>query len=197
MIDILDHLIVPRDKKIENKSFEETKEELEDLCKHHAVFDELENSNIFEAENSMHIKNDVFIQATLLISEIKEKQEITGKLNSLSYSIGWLRAATIIKDNNIINKAIKSIISNEYSSINAIIPELNSLKDNIDKFEKLHTSILNNDLFSLDAKIILEQDFRKKHKKLNNLYHKQKNILFNLSNIFIKLTKGSVLKNKK
>ena len=54
---------------------------------------------------------------------------------------------------------------------------------------------MNNDL-SLDVKAIMEQDFRKKHKKLDEIYKQQKNILLNLSNIFLKLTKKSVFKKR-
>ena len=176
------------------KSLEETKKDLEELNEFGVVFEELDN-NFFQAEASMHIDNNALIQNQLLISEIRDKQEITDRLNSLSYSVGWLKAAIIIKDNNITTKAIKNIIKNDYSSINSIVSELNSLKNKIDKLESLHTSLLKSGL-SLDVKTLLEQDFREKHKKLNEVHNKQKNILLSLSNIFVKLTKHSVLKNK-
>ncbi len=181
--------------KSENKTFEEIKKDLEELYEYNIVLEELEKS-FFDTENSMHIENKFFIQSKLIISEIKEKQEITERLNSLSYSVGWLKAAALIKDSNVTNKAIKSIVNNEYSSINVIILELNSLKDKIDELEDLHIGLLKSGL-SLDVKTLLEQDFKEKHRKLNELYNKQKNILLNLSNIFIKLTKDSVIKNKK
>ena len=181
-------------KKIESKSFEEIKQDLDDLNEYRIIFEELEK-NFFDAENSMHIENSAFIQTQLLISEINEKQEIAGRLNSLSYSVGWLKAATLIKDSSIVNKAIKNIISNEYSSIKVIVSELNSFKAKIDKLEDFHTGLLKGGL-SLDVKAVLEQDFRKKRKKLDEVYNKQKNILLNLSSIFINLTRDSVLKNK-
>ena len=86
-------------------------------------------------------------------------------------------------------------MKNEYSSINSIVSELNSLKNKIDKLEILHTSLLKSGS-SLDVKTLLEQYFREKRKKLNGVHNKQKNILLSLSNIFIRLTKHSVLKNK-
>ncbi len=182
--------------KFENRSFEETKKDLEELYKYNIVFEELEKGSLFVPENSMHINNDIFMQATSIISEIKEKQEIKNRLNSLGYSVGWLKAAILIKDKNIANKAIESIIKNDYSSISIIVSELNTLKNKIDELESLHISLLKSGL-SLDTKTLLEQDFKEKHKKLNELYNKQKNILLNLSSIFVKLTKDSVLKNKK
>ena len=175
------------------KSLEETKKDLEELNEFGVVFDELDSP--FEAQASMYMDNNAFMRNQLLISEIKDKQEITDRLNSLSYSVGWLKAAIIIKDNNIAAKAIKNIMKNEYSSINSIVSELNSLKNKIDKLEILHTSLLKSGS-SLDVKTLLEQDFREKRKKLNGVHNKQKNILLSLSNIFVKLTKHSVLKNK-
>jgi len=178
---------------LENNNLGIAKKNLEELHEYNVIFEELDRP--LEAEASMHIENDAFIQKQLLISEIKEKQEITDRLNSLSYSIGWLRAAVIIKDTTIINKTINNIMKNNYSSINTIVSELNSLKNKIDKFENMHTNLLKSD-FSLDTKTLLEQDFREKHKKLNDLHNKQKSILLNLSDIFVKLTKHSIIKKK-
>lgn len=179
-----------------SKSLEEAKKDLEEFHEYDVIFEELEKSSLFQAEASMHIDNNAFIQNQLLISEIIEKQEIADRLNSLSYSVGWLRSAILIRDNNIISKAIKNIVKNEYSSISIIVSELDSLKNKIEGLESFHDSLLKSAL-SLDVKTLLEQDFRKRHKKLNEFHNKQKNILLNLSNIFIKLTKHSVLKNKK
>ena len=196
MINIFDYLKeLGNNAKFENKSFEQTKKDLEELYEYNITFEELEKGNLFAPENSMHINNDVFMQATSIISEIKEKQEIKNRLNSLGYSVGWLKAAVLIKDRNIANKAIESIIKNDYSSISIIVSELNTLKNKIDELESLHMSLLKGGL-SLDTKTLLEQDFKEKHKKLNELYNKQKSILLNLSNIFVKLTKSYVFKNK-
>ena len=48
----------------------------------------------------------------------------------------------------------------------------------------------------MDTKTLLEQDFKENHKKLNELYNKQKNILLNLGNIFAELAKDAVRKKK-
>lgn len=178
-----------------NKNFEEAKKGLEELYEYGILFEELDN-NFLNAENFMHINNDIFIKTTLLISEIKEKQEITNRLNSLSYNVGWLKSAIIIKDSNIISKSIKNVMNNEYSSINAIISELNSLKSSIDKLKRLHSNLLDSNILGLDIQILLEQDFKRNYEKLYGLYNKQKDILLNLSSIFINLTRDSVLKNK-
>ena len=149
----------------------------------------------FGRKISKHIENRDFIKTHSLISEIQEKQEITNRINSLIYNIGWLKSSILIKDDAIMNKAINNIMKNKHSGIDAIVSELNLLKNKIDKFENLHMSLLKNSI-SLDAKTLLEQDFREKHKKLNDFHSKQKNLLLNLSSIFVKLTKDSVIKIK-
>lgn len=196
MINVLDYIKDLSNSKFESKTFEETKKDLEELYEYNILFEEMENNNFFAPENSMHLTNDDFIQTRLLISGIKEKQEISERLSSLSYSVGWLRTGVLIKDKNIVNKAIKNIVQNEYSGINLIVSELNSLKNGIEKLESLHTRLLDNNMLSLDTKILLQQDFEGKHEKLNEVYNRQKNILLNLSSIFVKLTKETMLKKK-
>ena len=183
--------------KFESKSLEETKKDLEELSEYDIVFEELEKSNFFAPKNSMHINNDTFMQLKLLISEIKEKQEIRERLSNLSYSINWLKVGTIIKDKNIVSKAIKNIMQHEHSSINTIISELNSLKNRIEELENLHSTLLDNNMLSLDIRILLRQDFESKLEKLKEVHNRQKSILLNLSSIFLKLTKESIPKNKK
>jgi len=74
MINIFDYLKdLSNNAKFENKSFEETKEDLETLHEYDVLFEELEKSTLFDPEVSMHIKNNDFIQTRLLIFEIKEK----------------------------------------------------------------------------------------------------------------------------
>lgn len=176
-------------------ALEEAKRELESLHEYNSVFEELEKSNLFASENSIHFDNETFIQASSLASEIAAKQEIMQRLNSLSYSIGWLNSAISAKDGYIINKSIESILKNDYSSISSIISELDSLKSSMGKLEALHENLFKSSL-SLDVKAVLEQDFRDKRKKLDDLYKKQKNILLALSNVFVKLSKGFVLNKK-
>ncbi len=195
-IDVFDYIKDLSNAKSETKSFEETKKDLEGLYEYDIILEELENSNFFAPENSIYINYDTLMQARSIISEIKEKQEIKDRLNSLSYSIGWLKTSVLIKDKDIANKAIGSIIKNNYSSISTIVSELNNLKSKIDELEYLHLSLLKSGL-SLDIKTLLEQDFKEKHKKLNDLYNKQKSILLNLSSIFVRLTKENMLKKRR
>ena len=195
-IDVFDYIKDLSNAKSETKSFEETKKDLEGLYEYDIILEELEKSNFFAPENSIYINYDTLMQARSIISEIKEKQEIKDRLNSLSYSIGWLKTSVLIKDKDIANKAIGSIIKNNYSSISTIVSELNNLKSKIDELEYLHISLLKSGL-SLDIKTLLEQDFKEKHKKLNDLYNKQKSILLNLSSIFVRLTKENMLKKRR
>ena len=186
MIDIFDY--VKGSKKFEQKSFSETKKDIEELHEYNIVFEDLERSTLFE-EGSMYVNNEDFIKFRLLACEIKDKQEITNKLNNLVHNIDLLSSVSPKKHQDF---AIR-IVKNNFNSMHSIIIDLNSLKNSVDKFEDLHTTLMNSGL-SLDVKILLEQDFRNKHVKLNELYNKQKNIFLNLSSIFLKLAKGSVLK---
>jgi len=186
MIDIFDY--VKGSKKFEQKSFSETKKDIEELQEYNIVFEDLERSTLFE-EGSMYVNNEDFIKFRLLACEIKDKQEITNKLNNLVHNIDLLSSVSPKKHQDF---AIR-IVKNNFSRIHSIITDLNSLKNSVDKFEDLHTTLMNSGL-SLDVKILLEQDFRNKHVKLNELYNKQKNIFLNLSSRFLKLAKGSVLK---
>lgn len=180
--------------KFEAKSFEDTKKDLEELSEYDILFEGLESS-LFRPEISRYMQ-DHDSKTKALISKIKEKKEITGRLDSLSYSVRWLKSGVIIDDDTIINKAIESIMKNEHSSINSIVLELNSFKNKIEEFENLHISLLKSGL-SLDIKTLLEQDFRRKHRKLNELHNQQKNILLSLSNIFVELTKDYVSKKNR
>ena len=118
MIEVFDY-IKELDKKtgFEKKSFEETKEELKELYEYNIVFEELEKSNLFGTENSIHIENNAFIQARSLISEVKGKQDIIDRLNSLGYNLELLRVSSIMKDKqnilfliNYLNTKLSSLI---------------------------------------------------------------------------------------
>ena len=180
---------------IESKSIEEIKQEIEGLLEYNILFEELEQSAFFNPEISMHIANHDFLQSRILISEILEKREISGRINNLSLNIESLKQASLENNHEKIKEKISLVLNNEYSSIKTIISELSSLKNKIDEFEKLHNGLLNSDLLSLDIKMLLEQDFRKKQ-NLDELFNKQKGILMNLSKTFVKLAKGAIRKNK-
>jgi len=186
IIKIFDY--VKESKKFEPKSFSKTKNDIEDLQEYDIVFEDLDRSTLFE-EGSMYVNNEDFMQFRLLASEIMDKQDITNKLKSLAHNTDLLSSVSPTKHQDL---AIR-IVKNNFSSMHSIITDLNSLKNSVDKFENLHTTLMNSGL-SLDVKILLEQDFRNKHVKLNEIYRKQKNIFLNLSSIFLKLAKGSVFK---
>ena len=186
IINIFDY--VKGSKKFEPKSFSETKNDIEELHEYNIDIEDLEISTLFK-EGSMYVNNEDFVQFRLIASEIKDKQEITNKLKSLADNIDLLNSISPKKHQDF---AIR-IVKNNFNSMHSIITDLNSLKNSVDKFENLHTTLMNSGL-SLDVKILLEQDFRNKHVKLNELYLKQKNIFLNLSSIFLKLAKSSVFK---
>lgn len=156
----------------------------------------MEKNQLFAPENSIYFPNSLFIQASSIILEIKEKQEISQRFHSLSYAISWLKAAISLKDHIITGKAIESALKNKYSSISSIADELNSLKESIEKLENIHLELLKSGL-SLDVKALMEQEFTQKRKKLEELHSKQKGILLNLSYIFTSLAKDSVKKKSR
>ncbi|MBI2522830.1 hypothetical protein HYW19_00400 [Candidatus Woesearchaeota archaeon] len=180
---------------IESKGIEEIKQEIEGLSKYNLLFEELEQSPFFNLEISMHINNHDFLQSRILISEIVEKREIIDRISNLSLNIESLNRSSLENNNEKIKEKISLVLNNEYSSIKTIISELSSLKSKIDEFEKLHNGLLNSNLLSLDIKMLLEQDLRKKQ-KLGELFDKQKGILMDLSKTFVKLAKGAIVKNK-
>ncbi|MCH8329256.1 MAG: hypothetical protein IIB81_02595, partial [Nanoarchaeota archaeon] len=55
MINVLDYIKDLSNSKFESKTFEETKKDLEELYEYNILFEEMENSNFFAPENSMHL----------------------------------------------------------------------------------------------------------------------------------------------
>ena len=119
---------------IESESIEEIKKEIENLSEYNILFEELEQSALFNPETSMHIANNDFLQSRILISEILEKREISGRISNLSLNIESLRQASLENNDEKIKEKISLILNNEYSSIKTIISELSSLKNNINEF---------------------------------------------------------------
>ncbi len=180
---------------IESKSIEEIKQEIEVLSEYNLIFEELEHSALFNPQTSMHISNNDFFESRILIDGIIEKREINERLGTLGFHINSLQQDILSNDNKKVRDRISLILNNEYSSIKTIISELNSFKKRIDEFEKLHIGLLNSNLLSLDIKMLLEQDFRKKQ-DLNELFDKQKTILLDLSRVFVRLAKSSIRGNR-
>lgn len=187
-IDFFDYL--KDNTQFKRKIFSEVKKEIEDFYEYNIVFEEIERGILFE-ESSIHINNDMFIQFRSLISDIGSKQGINKKLSYLCYNIDLLRDPTLQKDSEKKLKVINKILKNYYSGIYSIIKDLNSFKTKIDEFENLQTNLMNGDL-SLDVKTLMEEDFRKKCNKIHDLYRKQKNVILNLSSIFLKLVKNDL-----
>ncbi|MBL7055714.1 hypothetical protein ISS07_02255 [Candidatus Woesearchaeota archaeon] len=176
-------------------NFEQIKNELEELYESEILFEELDKGSFF-GDSSMHINNDFFMESRILISEIREKKEINEQLGSLCYHVNLLRAEMLRNDRKKATQIVSKIMKNKYHGINSIIDELDKLKKKINSLEDVHSKILQSGL-SIDIKAVIEQNFRKKQQDLDNLHKKQKNVLINLSNIFLKLTKESFFKDKK
>tara|TARA_Y100000310_G_scaffold281722_1_gene302378 strand:- start:18039 stop:18590 length:552 start_codon:yes stop_codon:yes gene_type:complete len=179
-----------------SKNLEEINENINELSEYNVLFEELEENSFFDPEISIHAKDNDFLQSRVLISEIIGKKEIIDRLNNLKLHVGSLKEAMLDDNDQKIKNKINMILSNEYSSIKTIISELNFLKNKTDELEKLHINLLNNSIISLDMKVVLEQELKKKQ-ELDAFYDRQKNLLLNLSSIFVKLAKSSIPKNRK
>lgn len=175
-------------------NFEDVKREIENLDEYDVILEELGRESLFR-ENSLHSNDDVLLQYKLLISEIKEKQEIKEKLKSLSYNVNELRSVILTKDKDQHHNFILRVVENNHSCMNSVIDDLNSLKTKIEELESLHAGLFRSNL-PLDVKLLLDQSFKQKPKKLNELHTKQKKILLNLSNMFLKLTKDKLFKKR-
>jgi len=176
-------------------NFEQVKSEIEELHESEILFEELDRGSFF-GDNSHNISNDFFIESRILVSEIKDKKEINERLSSLCYHINLLRAEILRRDKVKTANLISKIMNNEYNGISTIIEELDILKNKINGLEQVHSKILQSGL-SIDVKALIEQNFKVKQRDLDKLHSKQKNILINLSNIFLRLTKESFFKSKK
>ena len=167
------------------------KKELKELDNHNMVFESLDNAGLFDSYS--HLGNDDFMQFGSLVSEIREKQEIAQKLQSLDHNISLLKSIVLSKNKDRHHSFMLRVIENNYSSMHSIIADLNMFKAKIADMKIVYENLLSGNL-PLDAKILLEQNFRGKQEKLNDLHDKQKSILLGLSSVFLKLVKGRVFR---
>ena len=172
-------------------NIDDIKKELKDLDNHNKVFESLGNASLFDSYS--HLGNDDFMQFESLVSEIRKKQEIAQKLQSLDHNISLLKSIVLSKNRDKHQSFMLRVIENNYNSMHSIIADLGSLKANVDEMGIMHKNLLGSNL-PLDAKILVERGFKGKQEKLNELYDKQKSILLGLSSVFLKLLKGKVFK---
>ena len=167
------------------------KKEMDELDRHSAVFESLDNASLFD--DYAHLGNDDLMQFGSLVSEIRGKQEVIKKLQSLDHNISLLRSIVLSKNKDKHQSFMLRVVENNYNSLHSIIEDLSSLKTKINEMGRMHQNLLDSSL-PLDVKILLEQNFKGKHEKLNDAYYKQKSVLLGLSSIFLKMVKGRVFK---
>ena len=185
MIGVFEHIgKLKEEPGFEQKTFEKIKGDLEGLFEYEPFFKGLDKSKFFDLP-----EKDVFIDLRLLISEIKEKEEITDQLHSLAYNVGLLRAAVLTRDDSKISRINRNTSGNEYSGVLSIVEELDSLENKIKKLEVVHSNLLKSN-FSTEIKSALEEEFKVKQEKLKELHKKQKNILINLADMLLKLSQN-------
>ncbi|MBI2134403.1 hypothetical protein HYU09_00285 [Candidatus Woesearchaeota archaeon] len=172
-------------------NLDEIKDSLEELHAHNIVFEGLEHGLY---EESL-IDNYDYARLGSVISEIKGKKGIANKLKSMSHNVDLLNGIVLEKSHIKHQSFVTRIIENNLNCMNSVIEDLILLKGNLDELEYLNGSLLSSRL-PLDIKILLEQNFERKHKKMSEIYAKQKNLMVNLSRIFIKLAKKSVFSRR-
>ncbi len=160
---------------------------LKELDQHSIVFEQL-GEGLFEEKL---VDNHDYAKFGMTISEIMEKKGIGNKLKSMSHNTGLLRGIIQAKGHSRHQEFVSRIIENNLNCMNSIIEDLGLLKNNLDELENLNSRLLGSRL-PLDIKMLLEQNFGRKHRKLNEVYAKQKELLVNLSSIFMSFARKAI-----
>lgn len=197
-IDVFDYFnnLGKEEKFIEN--FTELKNELENLDEINELIDNFERNSFFHSKYFLKkaTNQHLAMKLKLLNSELREKNEIFEKLHSLAYNLGLLRTVLFVKDENIFKNIKKSFLTNEYSSINVILKDLNNFKEKIIELETNYKALINENYSSVDFKVRHEHDLEEHFKKLNGIYEKQKLLLLSMGKMFVN-SMDKILKNKK
>jgi len=179
------------------ESFSEIKNKLENLEEIDGLIDNFEKNSIFHSEFFLKkAKNqNLALKIKILNSELKEKNEINERLQSLGYNLGLLRTLLIVKDDKVFKKIKESFLINDYSSIPVIIKELNGFKDKINEAESSYKNLINEKYSSIDFKVRHEHELEEHLKNLHEIHKKQKQLLISMGLMFAKLVKD-ILKQK-
>ncbi len=177
--------------------FTEIKKELEQLEDVNGMIDNFERNSIFHS--TIFLKRtkdqDTNIRIKLLNSELREKEEINERLHSLAYNLGMLRTLLFVKDDRVFSKIKENFLTNDYSSINAVIKELNDFKDKIGELENNYRSLIDNRYVNMDFKVRHEHLLDEHLKSLENMHKKQKTLLKSMGFLFSRAMKN-ILKQK-
>jgi len=168
-------------------NLDEIRSGLEELDQHSIVFEQL-GEGLFEEKL---VDNYDYAKFGMTISEIMEKKSIGNKLKSMSHNVGLLKRIIQAKGHSRHQEFVSRIIENNLNCMNSIIEGLGLLKNSLDELENLNSRLLGSRL-PLDIKMMLEQNFGRKHRKLNEVYAKQKELLVNLSSIFMNCARKAV-----
>lgn len=195
-IDVFDYFNLSEKEKL-IESFSEIKNELEKLEEINDLIENFEKNSLFHSEVFLKkAKNQhLALKIKLLNSELREKNEISERLQSLGYNLGLLRMLLVAKDDKVFKKIKESFLTNDYSSIPVIIKELNDFKGKISELENNYKALINERYASIDFKIRHEHHLEEHLKNLNNVHKKQKQLLSSMGIMFVDLCKN-VLKQK-
>jgi hypothetical protein len=154
--------------------------------------------NEFEQSSALHegvylreaFDKNLVLKLNLLNSKIKDKREIKDKFEILCYHLGLLRTIQLTKDYSSVKRIINQFIRNEYTNINIIISDIKNLDKDIDDLYKSYSELINKIPRSLDLKLCNEFNYQGHIQKLKNLNEKHKQLIFEMSSLFIKLTRN-------
>ena len=192
--DYFKNLNVKQENLIEN--FSEIKNGLWNLEETTDLIENFEKNSIFHSEFFIKkAKNhDIALKIKILNSELRENK-INERLQSLSHNLGLLRMLLAVKDDSVFKKINHSFLTNDYSSIPALIKGLNNFKNKIDKLEQNYKSLINERYASIDFKVRHEHHLEGHLKNLNDIHKKQKKLLVAMGVMFTNLT-NSIIKQK-
>jgi hypothetical protein len=176
-------------------NLEKIKEEIESLSGNSSLFAELEDCVLYNPILSSNISNNNFMESRILISNLSKKGLISDRLQNLRMQINLLKDAIESGDSEKASERTNLILKNDFSSIKSIISEISEYESDMKKFEELNSTSLASGTLSLDIKMLIEHDLKKK-RPLDNLVKRQKSILLQLSHIFIKTAKSSIQKKR-
>jgi len=190
-------------KQAENKdniirSYSEIKHELNNLGDAYDLIENFEKHSFFhneffhERSKNKHLVSEI----KFLNSEIRDKDLINERLQSLGNNLGSLRTIQSIKDISVINQVKHGFFENSFSGIPAIINELKDFKDKLNKLEGNYYSLINEEYSSIDFKVRHQHHLEEHLKNLNKIYEKQNNLLISMGMMFTKHFKEIIRKKK-
>lgn len=158
--------------------------------------------NLFEEHSDLHdkkfLKNiydqNLPMKIKELNSKLKEKDEISERLREMSYYLSTLRTSILTKDKKQSISAISNFLTNKYAGLKTVIAELNDFKEKIKEADEHYRLLMRFIPNSLDHQLTTRKKYKDHRKNLLSLHAKQKEILQNVSKLFLNFSKKALRK---